>query len=171
MIEYLYEGFYNVPWQDEICSTPDGPQDALPFHEAMFAIGDKYQIEDLRVDARSRYSTILAQSKYDQVLSSLLRIYAATQDGGLSVRTILDEFTWRCIRFQIKRTTPQLKEFMKKYPEFAVDFVDSVLGDETIVGLCEDCHNCYGNIVGIRIGKGRVVCSTCDSVHVHVPNY
>lgn len=130
MIEYLYKGYYNVPWKDELCGTPDGPKDPLPFHEAMFAIGSKYQIEHLRVDARSQYISTLAQAEYDQVVSSLMRIYDATQEGGLSVHTILDKYTWRCIRLKIKRTTPRLQEFMKKYPEFAVDFVDSVLGDK-----------------------------------------
>lgn len=116
----MVEFFYSLDY-DEVEDTEKNGVSPLQLHARMFAIGDRFDIPDLRVVAVQKYLNRCSLSWDDlEFLGSIREIYTSTPDSIPQLRNAAVSVAWKKARSMqdTEGVRKVYEEVTKEVPEF-----------------------------------------------------
>lgn len=140
MVEYLYTGSYD----DKRAGASDETLErtsAAKFNARMFALADKYQIDDLQTLSVSKYTKAIKEhSDLHTFFETIPDVYLMTPDTARGLRDAALSFS----RYHLG-TSLHIPEIRKAFdqvsvdvPDFARELLNSFL-ETPILGTCSSC--------------------------------
>ncbi|KAL6406003.1 hypothetical protein AUP68_10561 [Ilyonectria robusta] len=138
MVDFFYTGDYTGESED---NTSEDAIPILSVHTTMFALADKYNMEELRVLSAKKYSENL--KKNPDVVNFLLSISEVYNSTPTSSRGLRDPaLAFARERLPESLTSSDAKEWFDKAtadtPEFIKDLLYSFI-QYPLMGYCSDC--------------------------------
>ena len=165
MLQHLYMLDYSgseieVAGEKEECFVSE-----LYTHVMMYAMGDEYDIKDLRKEALWKFDwamkTLHGQRQFKSVLEVVPAIYATTLDSDRGLRDLVVAFG--ALNLQRIHHMPELKDAGTQAPDYMIEvlpeFFDVLRAQANKYWYTEECPRCYSNYWKFD----RVVCERCGT--------
>ena len=140
-------------------------------HVMMYAMGDEYDIKDLKKEALWNFDHAMkalhGQRAFTSVLEVVPAIYATTLDSDRGLRDLVVAFG--ALNLQRIQDMPELMDAGTQAPEYMIEvlprFFDVLRAQANKYWYTEECSKCYSNYWKFD----RIVCEQCGTNQTLLP--
>ncbi|KAK2054935.1 hypothetical protein LY76DRAFT_596505 [Colletotrichum caudatum] len=140
MIDFMYTGDYTLDHESQKTDAENYADD-LQAHARLFALAEKYQVDDLQSLSAGRYERMLENGfGVNGFLASLRDVYLLTPSSVRRLRDSAIRFSRKHMEIIIKKRKDEFDVITMSLTEFAKDLLSSYT-EAPVLGNCYQCGN------------------------------